>query len=111
MKTASTRAVTAGDTHQRSVRRVRAEIAARPDCVRPGWVPPSGATPEGGGEEVVVMRSIRVGGMPARTMSLAIQPQTGLSQRVGDPSDAKSRVGGSMTQVQDMVTLVSIAIS
>lgn len=50
-------AVTNGDTHQRSVRKVRAEIAARA-----GWVRPGGATPDGGDDEVVVMTSIPVGG-------------------------------------------------
>ncbi|MGH3824557.1 MAG: hypothetical protein ACRDRA_17245 [Pseudonocardiaceae bacterium] len=50
-------AVTNGDTHQRSVRKVRAEITARADRIRSG-----GATPEGGDDEVVVMASIQVGG-------------------------------------------------
>lgn len=56
MKAPSTMAVTKGDTHQRSVRKVRAEIAAREDCIRPGW-----PTPDGGDDEVVVMTSIQLG--------------------------------------------------
>ena len=64
-KTPSTVAVTKGDSHHRSVRKVRAEIAARPDCVRPGW-----AALGGGDGDVVVMTSIQVGGTgPADRLS------------------------------------------
>jgi hypothetical protein len=57
MKKPNTMAVTNGDTHHRSVRKVRAEIAARADRVCSGR-----ATPDGGEDEVVVMTSIQVGG-------------------------------------------------
>ncbi|HEX6403213.1 MAG TPA: hypothetical protein VF003_08685 [Pseudonocardiaceae bacterium] len=59
MKIPSTIAVTNGDTHHRSVRKVRAEIAARA-----GWIRPGGVIPDGGDEEVVVMTSLSIGHAP-----------------------------------------------
>lgn len=79
MKAPSTMAVTKGDTHQRSVRKVRAEIAARADCIRPGW-----PTPDGGDDEVVVMTSIQVGATGQRgQFSVQWQPLPAPSPQVG----------------------------
>ena len=50
MKQPSTAAVINGETHQRSVRKVRAEITVRADCARSG-----GASSDGGDDEGVTM--------------------------------------------------------
>ncbi|MGH3829737.1 MAG: hypothetical protein ACRDRS_04680 [Pseudonocardiaceae bacterium] len=78
-------AVTKGDTHQRSVRKVRAEMAARADGIRPG-----SATSDGGDEEVVVMTSIQVGAPEVGVTEVRV-----MEVRVMEVSrDGRARGGG-----------------
>src|SRR6476620_2854453 len=88
MKAPRTMAVTNGDTHHRSVRRVRAEIATRPDCARPGW-----ATPDGGGDEVEVMTSIPVrGNRPAWSVQAwSVQPAATAAVQQIAPGQRRTR--------------------
>ena len=72
MKITSTTAVTNGETHHRSVRNVRAEIAARAAGIRPG-----GVTPDGGDDVVVVMTSLPIEAEPVVGSTYRGFPQSG----------------------------------